>query len=81
MGEALTGLFETGTFTPSVDVPGLRPGIGETLPYTPRIATTCWCCCRLCGVSGGDSNCASKSRRKDECADEDGELFSEDIKC
>ena len=74
MGEALTGLFETGTFTPSVDEPGLRPGIGGTSPKTPRIATNC-CCCRLGGVFGGDSNCTSKSRRKHECADEDGELF------
>ena len=74
MGEALMGLFETGTCTPSVDEPGLRQGIGGTSQKTPRIATTC-CSCRLGGVFGGDSNCASKSRRKDECVNEDGELF------
>ena len=76
MCESLKGLFETGTLTPSVDEPGLRPGRGGTSPRTPLIATTC-CCCRLGGVfgGGGDSNCASKSRRRDGRADENGELF------
>jgi chromosome segregation protein len=73
---ATTGDVETRTCTPSIDDPGLRwtPGKGGAGPYISRIASS-GCCCRLDGVLDGDSNCASKSRRKDECADEDGQLF------
>ena len=76
IGEAVKGLPETGTFTPSVDDPGGRPtpglrstpgfrptpGIGGGGPYHSSIANCC-CCSTLGGVLGGDSNTNSKSRR------------------
>ena len=65
MGEApgddvtVMGLAGTGTFTPSEEEPALpATGIGETGGSAN------------CGVLGGDSNCASNSRIKDEDADE-----------
>ena len=83
IGEAVKGLPETGTFTPSVDDPGGRPtpGLRSTPGFrpTPSIAggkpyhssiANCCCYSAFGGVLGGDSNTDSKSRRYDEDAGE-----------